>query len=131
MSNNGTDRDIALLLVDAVDDCLSMVTAINNTLYHAAITTQPTDQTAAISSSAVFSVVASNVAAYQWEYRQTAEGNWLNVANTGNKTDTVTIGVSNSNFYNYSFRCKITGKDGAVIYTDVVKILEPEPEPGT
>ena len=126
MRENGTDRDIALQLVSAVDSCLSMVTAINNTLYHAAITTQPTNQTAAISSSAVFSVVASNVAAYQWEYKQTEAGAWNNVANTGNKTDTVTIGVSNNNFYNYSFRCKITGKDGVIIYTDVVKILEPE-----
>ena len=43
MRDNGTDRDVALQLLDAVTTAADLVTVINQNLYEAVVTTQPTD----------------------------------------------------------------------------------------
>lgn len=128
MKDNGTDRDVALQLVGLVDNCTEVINQISNNLYGARITTQPEDTTGAVDAIVHFSVVATNVKAYRWQYKS---GNtWTNSNTTGATTDTITITVTEAR-YEYTYRCKITGKDDVDIYTDEVKINRPEPTPGT
>ena len=51
----------------------------------------PQDQVGVITDNVQFSVQASGVSSYQWQYRRTAEDNWTNTSMTGNKTDTITV----------------------------------------
>lgn len=123
MKDNGTDRDVALLILSGLDSCATLVATINDNLYVPHITTQPVSVAAADGEDAVFTIVANNVSAYQWQYKP---GNaWQNSTMTGNDTDTFTVEV-NTQRRGYDFRCKITGKDGSIIYSDVVNILQPE-----
>lgn len=124
MRENGTDRDVALLLLQAVDSAATLVTTINDNLYVPHIITQPTDCVVAVGETVTFTVVANNVAAYQWQYKTT--GNWrdMEAPIVGNEA-TLTF-VKESATYTNSYRCVITGKDGSVIYTDIVKPVPPE-----
>ena len=82
------------------------------------ITGQPADVTAAVNDSAVFSVEATNVKSYQWEYARKGSSNWMVTGAEGNKTAQVTIPVT-SNKNGYQYRCVITGMDGQTYYTNV------------
>lgn len=124
MSNNGTDRDVALSIVSALNSCAELITGINDNLYVPHITTQPTDQEVAIGEDATFTVAGNNIAAYQWQYKQ--EGYvWQNSASTGSTTASLTVTASETR-YGYKYRCKITGKDGSTIYSNEVRMIEPE-----
>lgn len=128
MRDNGTDRDVALAIVDYLDDINSLIGQINSNLFVPAIVAQPTSQTVAINDTCEFTVSAVNVAEYQWQRKNPAvsETAWANTALTGNKTDTLTFSVSASEYYTYYFRCKIIGKDGSIIYTNEVQVIQPE-----
>lgn len=130
MKDNGTDRDIALAFVTVVDDLATLLGTLNDNLFVPHIVTQPTDQTAAVDSNAVFTVVANNVVKYEWQYKTNASTTWrdMHSGTTGADTDTITIPVTSTR-YTYDYRCHMTGKDGSIINTVNVKILEPEPEP--
>ena len=126
---NGTDRDIALQIVADMETISEKIATINNNLYHVVILTQPTDQEVAITERGTFSVVAANVTAYQWQYQAGGVGDWLDVnleslptANTADFTFQVTVAA----IYLRNYRCKMTGKDGEVVYSNVVKVTEPE-----
>lgn len=130
MRENGTDRDIALLILDGLNSCATLVTAVNDNLYAPHITAQPTDQTAAIGSNAVFAVTATNVAEYHWQSKNTAlqYPTWADTAyGSGYDTATYTVNATEQR-YAYLYRCRIVGKDGTIIYSDEVKILAPETE---
>lgn len=126
---NGTDRDIALQIVADMETISEKIAAINNNLYHVVILTQPTNQEGALTERVTFSIVSANVTAYQWQYQAGGVGDWLDVnvetlptANTANFTFQVTV----SGIYLRNYRCKMTGKDGEIVYSNVVKVLEPE-----
>ena len=127
MRENGTDRDVALLIVEKLNTIAAGVTQINDNLYVPHIITQPTNQEGAISSTVDFTVVANNVKEYQWQYKASSSViTWYNAEGTGYNTNTYTTTVNSSSAYNRLYRCKITGKDGSIIYTDIVQIVEPE-----
>ena len=130
MKDNGTDRDVALLIVSKLNTIAEGVAQINDNLYVPHIVTQPTDQTAAVNDNAVFTIVANNVSVYEWQYAPTqVTPSWraMHSGATGTDTATLTVPVTNTR-YGYLYRCKITGKDGSIIYSDSVKIIQPEPE---
>lgn len=128
MRDNGTDRDVALDIVSELDDILTTVTSIEGTLYAPSITIQPTDQVAAIGTSAVFTVVAKNAKSYNWQLA--SGGGWRDVSYTGHNRDTMSVPATEER-YTYRFSCEITGYDDTVIRSDTVKIVPPDPEPGT
>ena len=126
MSNNGTDRDLALSLVSKLTTCATTLESINDTKYAPHITTQPVDAEGEVNTNVTFTVVADHVKSYQWQRKSGSQ--WNNAQSTGNKTATVTVAITSSSLYNTPFRCEITGLDGTVIYTDTVTVLEPEAE---
>ena len=128
MRENGTDRDIALQLVDTLGTIAAGVVQINDNLFVPHITTQPTNQTGSVGDTITFSIVANNVSAYQWQYKQSVNGPWKDSSFTGYNTTAMEVEVSDAR-YGYWYRCKITGKDNSTLISDVVQILEPAPEP--
>ena len=129
--HNKTDRDLAIMIKSLLADCLTLVTTINDNVFVPHIVTQPVDCIAATSTNASFTVVANNVSGYQWQYKATESSTtWTSSGAAGNKTDTITFNVTETR-YAWRLRCQITGLDGSVIYTDVVKVVPPEPEPET
>lgn len=129
MSNNGTDRDIALQLVSAVTAINTALVNINEKTFVPHIITQPTDQVVAVGSTASFTVVADNVKSYQWQnkLKQYPQNPWNNyTALTPSAfTDTLQITIVNNTYYQDEYRCEITGKDGSKIYTDAVTASAP------
>ena len=119
MRENGTDRDIALLMLESLSTLKDTISAIENTLWGPHIITQPVDAHGANGTDVQFTVVADNVKAYQWQYKLKQNTTWNNSSSTGNKTATFTIGVTSSRV-NWDIRCMITGLDDTVIYTDTV-----------
>jgi len=70
-----------------------------------------------------FTVKAEGAESYQWKFSKNGS-TWSDSPATGNKTDSITLVASESRYRLY-YRCDITGKDGTVISTDVVRILQP------
>ncbi len=67
-----------------------------------------------------FTVEAENVANYTWQYKY-PNGNWSNLSTgTGYHTETFTQEY-NAHRLSFAFRCKITGLDGSIVYTRVVR----------
>lgn len=124
MKDNGTDRDVALLLLDVLDTAATLVNTINQHLYVATVTTQPTDQPGDVGDTVYFTVAGYNIEAYQWQYRPTPTGAWQNSSSTGYNTDTLTVEITEAR-YAYYYRCRLTGKDGNYTYTDVVRLQRP------
>ena len=83
----------------------------------AKVVEQPADATANVGDSAVFAVEAENVISWQWQYCRGTSDKWYNTAMTGYATDTLTVAVTSSR-HGYRYRCKLTGTDGTVTYTD-------------
>jgi len=131
MRENGTDRDIAQAFVSVVNDLATLLGTLNDNLFVPHIVTQPTNQTAAVGSNAVFTVVANNVIEYKWQYRGSGATTWRDINPgeiTGFDTATLTVPASETR-YTFTYSCRMVGKDGSAIRTALVKILEPEPEP--
>ena len=130
MKDNGTDRDIALAFVTVVDDLATLLGTLNDNLFVPHIVTQPTNQTGAVDTNVTFTVVANNVRTYEWQYHPSGSATWreMHGDTSGADTSSLTVAVTSTR-YGYSYRCKITGKDGSIIATNTVKIIEPEPEP--
>lgn len=125
MRENGTDRDVALLIASAISDIKDLVSQIETNMYGPVILTQPVNvEDAVVDESYTFTVGAANVASYQWQNRAIAGGQWSNSGLTGNKTDTLTVTATEVR-YGYYFRCEVTGKDGTVAYTNNVRLIAP------
>lgn len=118
------DRDQSVSLLGKIKTMLQLITTINDHCFVPHIITQPTDQTVAIGSDCTFALTAVNVAEYKWQLKGASMGNWISSTATGYNTDTLTLEVA-SKHYGYQYRCKITGLDGSVIYSDIVHIIEP------
>ena len=85
------------------------------------ITVQPEAVTAAVGESAVFTVEATNVYAYQWQYCGAGSTKWFNTGAEGNTTAQLTIPVTASK-NGYQYRCQIYGYDGIDYFTDAVTL---------
>ena len=86
------------------------------------IDTQPVDRTAEVGGNALFTVMANNVASYQWQYRRTATSSWTNTSMTGCDTDTLTVAVTAAR-NGYQYRCELMGLDGETYYTDAATLI--------
>ena len=128
MKDNGTDRDIALLMANALSDIATLVGTINTNLYVPAIVMQPVSaEDVSLNDEVTFAVVAVNATAYQWQ-RKDPGGTWVDATSAGADTASWTFTVTAAAFFTRSYRCKITGKDGSTIYTNEVQIVEAEAE---
>ena len=129
MRENGTDRDLALLMLGELNAIAEDISNIKDNWYAPYIITQPTDQTVAVNDTASFSIEAGNAAAYQWQYKGTTSGEWRNFTSASSKTANFSLLISNSTWYTTPIRCMVTGIDQSVIYSEEVDIIEPAPEP--
>ena len=119
MSRNGTDRDVAKMLLDALNAIKTAVANINAHLFSAYIITQPEDGEGGLNDPVTFSVVAANVTAYQWEV-QSAGSPWHNSSLATATTSSITVTFTTAEtLYDREFRCKLTGTDGGIVYTNV------------
>lgn len=95
------------------------------------ITKQPQSQAAVAGDTVTFHVEATGVASYQWQILGTG-GNWNDLTWSGATTATMTHMLNESNIQR-QYRCKLTGTDGSVVYTDVVRftpiLITQQPEP--
>lgn len=119
-------RDIALKILGKLQN---LKTVVSNAKKEAQVLTrsipvileQPQSYVGPAGGNATFKVVAENVAAYQWQVKKKTVEEWGNSGITGNKTDTIRPSISVA-YTEYEYRCKITGIDNSVIYSDVVDI---------
>ena len=119
-------RDIALKILGKLQN---LKTVVSNAKKEAQVLTrsipvileQPQSYVGPAGGNATFTVVAENVAAYQWQTKKKIVDTWGNSGITGNKTDTIHPSISVA-YTEYEYRCKITGIDDSVIYSDVVDI---------
>ena len=89
------------------------------------ITVQPDDCEAAVGSNATFTVEATGVASYQWQYWTPNSNKWSNNSGDAAKTASFSIEATNAR-YSYKYRCMLTGTDGSTLYTEEVQIVKPE-----
>lgn len=108
-------RDLKLV----IDDALQMAQVLTREI--PVILEQPQSYIGPAGGNANFTVNAENVAAYQWETKKKTSEQWGNSGISGNKTDTIHPAISAA-YTVYEYRCKITGIDNSVIYSDVVDI---------
>ena len=82
------------------------------------ITTQPVDQTVGTGSTATFSVsaICTETMTYQWQARKDANSSWANSGQSGAKTDTLTVSMSNG-LNGWQFRCVVKDANGQVVET--------------
>lgn len=123
MKDNGTDRDIALIMVDKLTAISGLISDINYHLYGPYIMAQPTNQSGAVGDNVQFTVTALRVASYQWEVN--TGDSWGNTTLSGAKTATLTVAAL-ANRNGYKFRCKLTGEDGSIVYTNVATLTVTE-----
>ena len=123
----GMDRDLALKVLAL---CSAVKDALDDLLGTMFIIYQPKSVEASIGDYATVSVVAMNVASYQWQYSQDGGTTWKNSGASVPKTASITIEVTASVF-DLLRRCQLTDAEGNKIYTDVFVITEAtEPEGG-
>ena len=88
---------------------------------------QPENVTATSGASFTFAVDATGVATYQWQYSSNGSEFYDLPANdkwTSATTDTLEVAVDEYSITWY-YRCKLTGTDGSVLHTNVVKFTSP------
>lgn len=117
----GMDRDLALKVLAL---CSAVKDALDDLLDTMFIIYQPANYTGAVGTQAAFTVVAMNVASYQWQRSSDGGTTWENAAGTGNQTPTLTFNVTNNN-KSWNWRCSLTDADNNTIYSDVVGIVIP------
>jgi hypothetical protein len=84
------------------------------------ITSEPEDYTGSIGDTAVFTVVAEGEElTYQWQVYKS--GAWKNTSLTGNKTDTLEVGIIESRD-GMKFRCVVTDANGTSVESDEATI---------
>ena len=87
------------------------------------IVDEPVDFEGEIGDIATFTVNATGVVSYQWQYSY--NGNDWNVTGvTGNKTATITVEITENRMRSL-YRCELTGPDGLKLYTQAVRMVSP------
>ncbi|MGN0159532.1 MAG: leucine-rich repeat domain-containing protein, partial [Brotaphodocola sp.] len=87
------------------------------------ITKQPENVVAGVNDTVIFSVEATGVENYQWQFSRDGGETWQTAGFSGNKTSEMTVEL-NATRIRYEFRCELTGTDGSKLYTDTVKAAE-------
>ena len=126
MGKKKLNRDLALKVIEvagAVKDALDDLLGTMFIIY------QPKSLEASIGDYATLSVVAMNVASYQWQYSQDGGTTWRNSGSSVPKTASITIEVTAAVF-DLLRRCQLTDADGNKIYTDAVVITEAQETEG-
>lgn len=119
---NETDRDLAEQLTDLISECKTLIETINDNKFVPHITTQPVNYTGAIGDTITFTVDATNVKSYQWQFNNYPNaGSWRTSTLAGANTNTLTFEFTSVRL-NYQYRCQITGLDNSVIYSDAVHL---------
>ena len=97
-------------------------TAAYNTDSTISITAEPENAKANVGDSASFSVVATGVSTYQWQYSANGETRWRNCGEASAKNATYEIAGVTAAYKDLYYRCLLTGTDGTIQYTKVVRI---------
>ena len=127
-----SNRDVYAGLISKVK---SLGASVKNALVLAQILTrsipviieQPVDAHVTDSQTAYLRVTAENIASYQWQYCTATDPTWKNSTGTGNKTERLTVSSSYiATRYKNFYRCKLTGVDNSVIYSNIVRIIREE-----
>lgn len=122
-----TDRDILEKITDLISACKTLIETINDNKYVPHIVTQPVDYTGSVGDTASFTVLANNVKEYQWQYRVYNQQTWNDSDDVTASTNSFSVKIKTTpNTYNIRYRCKITGLDNSIIYTNEVKAVQPE-----
>ena len=84
------------------------------------IVTQPVNAEGALGDTVTFTVEATGVVSYQWQYCAVNSTKWVNWA--GQTTETMTLKLSTENRMTNSYRCLLTDAQGNTLTTDVVTV---------
>lgn len=92
-------------------------------LFAPTITQQPVDITAAVNTTATFTIVATGYQlTYQWQYKQTPDQTeWSNVTAESGQTANYSLTVR-SRHNGYTYRCVVTQAGGSSVTSDVVTL---------
>ena len=90
----------------------------------AVITVQPQNARGKVGNVVTFSVEAEHVESYQWQYSKNGT-DFFKSGVTGNKTDTITVNLTNT-YVKYYWRCVITGEDGVEVVSDAATTVIPQ-----
>ena len=120
------NRDLSL---DILQKLANIKNVLNNVVVLAKVLTrekpviisQPENYVGPVGENAIFTVIAENVSSYQWETKKKTSEQWGNSAAPGNKTKSLSRTISDTSV-TYEYRCKITGIDNSIIYSDIVDI---------
>ena len=85
---------------------------------------EPDDYVGRVGDTCRFTVVATGMASYQWQYC-TNGYSWKSSSATGNATPTMEIGFAQERYNTYSYRCKMTDSGGNSYYTRPVRMAVP------
>ena len=88
------------------------------------ITKQPVDVTAAIGENVEFTVEATGVASYQWQYSGNGK-TWYNCKATAGGQSTTYTTIASETRYKYTYRCVLKNKAGEELITNEVRIISP------
>ena len=86
------------------------------------IIVQPMDIQAVGGDTVTFEVVAVGAVSYQWQVGGTDGASWTDLTWTGANTASMTHTMNDTNI-KYVYRCKLTGHNGAVLYTNTIRII--------
>ena len=108
-----TDRDVAEQFISLVGGIANKVNQIYLNLFRVLIITQPVSWTECyVGDDVELSVVAANVASYQWYKKGFFESAWTKMTGETSSTLSFTADEVSTTYY----YCRLTGKDG--IMTD-------------
>ena len=127
MRENGTDRDVAIKIVNTLTGINNAISNIAINVIDPVITVQPTDQVVALNNTVWFEVTADYATAYQWQIdRQDDQGfvdqpeSAIWIGTTTRKMHFLSAALREP----FRFRCKISNAHGTV-YSDEVKFTIP------
>ena len=89
------------------------------------ITTQPSNVSVTVGSTATFKVTATGATSYQWYYRTSSSGSWTAVSATSGKTSTYKLTTA-AKHNGYQYRCKVTNSSGSVYSGTVTLTVKPK-----
>ena len=93
------------------------------------ITTQPTNATGEAEEEVTFTIAATGeTPSYQWKSRdKDSTDDWADSTESGNATDTLTLEITEANLA-LEFCCVVTDVDSNTVTSDIVYLIEEEPE---
>ena len=83
------------------------------------ITKQPVNATGSVGDSVKFTVEATGVASYQWQYSKNEGKTFSNAGVSGNKTKTIKVDLTET-YMSFYWRCVITGENGDQVISEAV-----------